>query len=80
MLLEYPIAYDISDCHLTKLTNLLSKTSKGKYGKDKAIALKELLIQMKTPLMSILGISYTLGSIILSEIGNHTSYAFSCNA
>ena len=42
MLLEYPSAYDISNCHLTKLTNLLSKTSKGKYRKDKAIALKEL--------------------------------------
>lgn len=110
MLLEFPSAYDISSCHLTKLTNLLSKSSKGKYGKDKAIALKELasksigmqsdgvsfelqqtiriinyyleeisildnkikeiLIQMKTPLISIPGISYTLASIILSEIGD----------
>lgn len=42
MLLELPSAYDISNCHLTKLTNLLSKNSKGKYGKDKASALKEL--------------------------------------
>lgn len=110
MLLEFPSAYDISNSHLTKLTNLLSKTSKGKYGKDKAIALKELannsigtncsaasfelqqtirlinyyldeidildskikelLIQMKTPLITIPGISYTLASIILSEIGD----------
>lgn len=110
MLLKYPNALDISTSHLTKLTNLLSKNSKGKYGKDKAIALKELasksigincsatsfelqqtirlinyyldeinildskikelLIQMKTPLITIPGISYTLASIILSEIGD----------
>lgn len=110
MLLEFPSAHDISKCHLTKLTTLLSKNSKGKYGKDKAIALKklasksigmhssgtsfelqqtiriinyyleeisildnkikEILIQMKTPLISIPGISYTLASIILSEIGD----------
>ena len=114
MLLEFPSTHDISNCHLTKLTNLLSKTSKGKYGKDKAIALKnlasksiginsggtsfelqqtiriinyyldeisildkkikELLIQMKTPLISIPGISYTLASIILSEIGDITRF------
>lgn len=110
LFLELPSAHDISTCHLTKLTNLLSKTSKGKYGKDKAITLKELasksigiqssgvsfelqqtiriinyylekisildskikdiLIQMKTPLISIPEISYTLASIILSEIGD----------
>lgn len=106
MLLEFPSAHDISNCHLTKLTNLLSKTSKGKYGKDTAIAkknlasksisitsggtsfelqqtiriinyyldeisildnkIKELLIQMKTLLISISGISYMLALIILS--------------
>ncbi|MGL5350488.1 MAG: IS110 family transposase [Cetobacterium sp.] len=114
MLLEFPSAHDISNCYLTKLTNLLSKTSKGKYGKDKTIALKnlasksiginssgtsfelqqtiriinyyldeisildkkikELLIQMKTPLVSIPRISYTLASIILSEVGEITRF------
>ena len=104
MLLEFPNAYDISNSHLTKLANLLSKASNGRYGKDKAIALKELasksiginsdgtsfelqqtiriinyyldeisildkkikelLIQMQTPLVSVPGISYTLASII----------------
>lgn len=42
LLLEYPTADEIYKCHLTKLSNLLSKASKGKYGKDKAIALKAL--------------------------------------
>lgn len=40
MLLELPIAYSISNSHLTKLTNLLSKISKEKYKKYKTIALK----------------------------------------
>jgi transposase len=110
MLLELPSAYEISNCHLTKLTNILSKNSKGKYGKEKASSLKklasnsigtkcsatsfelqqtirlinfyseeitlldskikDLLIKIKTPLLSIPGISYTLAGIILSEIGN----------
>lgn len=30
----------IDSCHLTKLTNILNKASKGKYSKDKAIELK----------------------------------------
>jgi transposase len=40
LLLECPSPQDICNCHLTKLTNLLFKASRGKYGKDKAIALK----------------------------------------
>ncbi len=39
---EFPTAKAIASCHLTKLTNLLKKNSKGKYLKDKAIELKEL--------------------------------------
>ncbi|MFL0198748.1 IS110 family transposase [Clostridium sp. WILCCON 0269] len=42
MLLECPTPIEISRCHLTKLTNILQKSSKGKYGKEKAIAIKEL--------------------------------------
>lgn len=42
LLLAYPSTEMISNSHLTKLTNLLSKASKGKYGRDKAIALKTL--------------------------------------
>lgn len=42
LLLECPSATEIAQCHLTKLSNLLSKASKGKYGKDKALDLKTL--------------------------------------
>ncbi|WP_330111437.1 hypothetical protein VSU16_07700 [Cetobacterium somerae] len=42
MLLEFPSAYDISNSHLTILSNL----SKGKYGKDKMIALKSYLLNL----------------------------------
>lgn len=42
LLMELPTPKDISDCHLTKLTNLIHKASRGKYGKDKAQALREL--------------------------------------
>ena len=40
LLKELPTTKDIESYHLTKLTNLLSKASKGKYTKDKAIELK----------------------------------------
>lgn len=40
LLKELPSPKDIESCHLTKLTNLLNKASKGKYTKDKAIELK----------------------------------------
>lgn len=42
MLLEFPTPSAISNCNLTRLTNILTKYSKGKYGKDKAIQLREL--------------------------------------
>lgn len=42
LLLQLPSPRDICNCHLTRLTNIISKSSKGKYGKQKAIALKEL--------------------------------------
>jgi len=44
LLLELPTPKEISSCHLTKLTNLLISTSKGKYGKAKAVTLKELAL------------------------------------
>ncbi|PWJ51575.1 IS110 family transposase [Faecalicatena contorta] len=40
-LLELPSAVAIASCHLTKLTHLIQKYSKGKYSKDKAIELRE---------------------------------------
>ena len=41
-LLELPGASAIAHCHLTKLTSILHKSSKGKYTKEKAIELKNL--------------------------------------
>ena len=38
---EYPGAKQISEVHLTKLTNLLTTASKGRYGKEKAIQIRE---------------------------------------
>ena len=110
MLLELPSPEDISKCHLTRLTNLLLKASKGKYGREKAIAfrnaasssigssssslrlelqqtirlvksvqseidildaqIKRMMQDINSPIMSIPGISFILGAIILSEIGN----------
>lgn len=40
LLTELPSPEKINSCHLTKLTNILYKTSKGRYSKDKAIELK----------------------------------------
>jgi len=110
LLLEYPTAKAIADCHLTKLTNLLYERSKHRYGKDKAIEIKALasnsiglnsvatgfelqqtlrllanlrteidtldklikaqMLKMDSPILTIPGISFTLGAVILTEIGN----------
>jgi transposase len=40
LLSELPNARAISECHLTRLTNLLSGSSKGRYSKDKAIEIR----------------------------------------
>lgn len=40
LLSELPNARAISECHLTRLTNLLSGASKGHYSKDKAIEIR----------------------------------------
>lgn len=42
LLLELPCPDEICKCHLTHLTNLISKASRGKYGREKAIQLREL--------------------------------------
>lgn len=42
LLLELPTPDAIAKCHLTRLTNLIHKESRGKYGREKAIALRNL--------------------------------------
>lgn len=41
LLEEYPGAIHISEVHLTKLTHLLSEASKGRYGKEIAVKIRE---------------------------------------
>lgn len=41
MLSEFPGAKHVASAHLTRLTNLLSEASKGRYGKDIAITFRE---------------------------------------
>jgi transposase len=40
LLSEFPSAKSISECHLTKLTNLLTTASKGRYSKEKATEIR----------------------------------------
>lgn len=42
MLKVFPSPQKIAQAHLTRLTNLLSQSSRGKYGKEQAIAFKQL--------------------------------------
>ncbi len=53
---EFPSAYAVAATHLTKLTNLLETTSKGRYSKDTAILLREaarISIGSKMPAKSL---------------------------
>ena len=114
MLLALSTPLAISNCNLTRLTNILSKYSKGKYGKDKATQLrelakisigtssdalgfelqqiiktiiflqeqidsldkklKELVIRLDSPILSIPGISYVSAAFILAEIGDINNF------
>lgn len=42
LLLELPCPDEICKCHLTHLTSVISKASRGKYGREKALQLREL--------------------------------------
>ena len=111
---EFPGASLIADCHLTHLKNLLETASKGLYGRDMAITIRDVardsigsvmptksmelkhtihLIEVMTeeideieasiksimdtcnsPIMTIPGISYRIGAMILAEIGDFTRF------
>lgn len=110
LLLELPNPKAISQCHLTRLVNILRQGSKGKYSKDKAAEIrtlamnsighnsasmafelqqtiriiqniqseldildkriKEVVLSIQTPLITIPGISFVLAAVILAEIGD----------
>ena len=114
MLSEFPSSSAIASAHLTRLTNLLYESSKGRYGKDTAILFREaartsigshmpakslelkhtikliqeltveideieleiksIMDQINSPILTIPGISYRMGAMILAEIGNFSRF------
>ena len=115
MLSEFPGASYIASVHLTRLSNLLSGSSKGRYGKDTAAlfrdaarnsigsimpakslelkhtikliqeltteideieaAIKQIMDEeIKSPILTIPGISYRMGAMILAEIGDFSRF------
>ena len=115
LLYEFPGASFVASAHLTRLTNLLSKASKGHYSKDTAVLFREVaknsigsvmpakslelkhtikLIQeltseideieaaikqimdedIQSPILTIPGISYRMGAMIIAEIGDFSRF------
>lgn len=114
MLSEFPGAKHVSNAHLTRLTNLLSESSKGRYGKETAITFREaartsigsnmpakslelkhtikliqeltseideieneikiIMDKINSPILSIPGINYRMGAMIIAEIGDFSRF------
>lgn len=110
LLSEFPGASAVASAHLTRLTNLLSESSKGRYGKDTAClfretarssvgsqmpakslelkhtiklireldaeideiekGIKSIMDEINSPILTIPGISYRMGAMIIAEIGD----------
>ena len=115
MLSEFPGAKQVANAHLTKLANLLSESSKGRYVKETAIAfrnaaitsigsnmpakslelkhtikliqeltseideieneIKIIMDEINSPILSIPGINYRMGAMIIAEIGDFNRFA-----
>ena len=114
LLREFPSASAIAASHLTRLTNLLSTASKGRYRKDTAILFREaartsigshmpakslelkhtikliqeitaeideiedeiksIMGEINTPILTIPGINYRMGAMIIAEIGDFSRF------
>ncbi len=115
LLSEFSSAGAVASAHLTRLSNLLSENSKGRYGKDTAVMFREAarssigshmpakslelkhtikLIQeltiaideietvikrimdeeIRSPILTIPGISYRMGAMIIAEIGDFSRF------
>lgn len=115
LLSEFPSAHAVASAHLTRLSHLLSESSKGRYGKDTAVVfrdaarssigsympakslelkhtiklIRELTIEIdeieaaikrimdeeiQSPILTIPGISYRMGAMIISEIGDFSRF------
>lgn len=110
LLSEFPSAESIANAHLTRLTHLISVSSKGQLGKEKAKQIREaarhsigsrmpaksmelkhtikligeltaeieeieveiqrIMDALNSPILTIPGISYAMGSMIVAEIGD----------
>ena len=110
LLSEFPSAHAVASAHLTRLTNLLSESSHGRYNKDTAIMfrdaarnsigsdmpakslelkhtirliqeltseideieveVKSIMDEINSPILTIPGISYNMGAMIIAEIGD----------
>ena len=115
LLSEFPGASHIASAHLTHLTHLLYVESKGHYGRDKAIEIREaarssigsvmpakslelshtinlinilsneideieaeikcIMAEIDSPILSIPGISYRMGAMIIAEIGDFDRFS-----
>ena len=111
LLAELPGAKQIASCHLSHLKTLLSEASKGRYGREKAIEIRNaaqrsigsamkmksmelqhtirlvreldaeiceiedaIMDAMAPPILTIPGISYRMGAMILAEIGDFSRF------
>ena len=114
LLSEFPGAKQIASCHLTRLTHLLSESSKGRYRREKAVeireaarasigsampakslelkhtihlievlteeideiesSIKEIMNEIESPILTIPGINYRMGAMILAEIGDFSRF------
>ena len=115
LLSQYPSAKQIASAHLTKLTNLLSNASKGRYSKEKAEEIRDaarrsigsdmpakslelkhtiklikeldaeieeiefhieiIMDEINSPILTIPGISYRMGAMIIAEIGDFDNFS-----
>ena len=114
LLAELPGASAVASAHLTRLTNLLSESSKGRYGKETALTFREaarnsigshmpakslelkhtikliqeldaeideieneiksIMDEINSPILTIPGISYRMGAMIIAEIGDFSRF------
>ena len=114
LLSEFPSAHAVASAHLTRLTNLLSESSHGRYGKDTAVMFREaarnsigsnmpakslelkhtikliqeltseideieteiksIMDEVNSPILSIPGINYRMGAMIIAEIGDFSRF------
>ena len=114
LLSEFPSARAVASAHLTRLTNLLSESSHGRYNKDTAVMFREsarnsigsnmpaksielkhtirliqeltseideieseikaIMDEINSPILTIPGISYNMGAMIIAEIGDFSRF------